>query len=353
MPVPESLKKIVPDVFESKTKRTIEIQVDKKVYLFTLVSFPEGGYVNIYGIDITERKQAEEEQKKLEEQLRQSQKLEAIGQLAGGVAHDFNNLLGGIMGNAELIQTQAGSDHKFDKYVQRVVQSVTKASDLTRQLLTFARKVRVNFVSVDVQDCIGNVIELLRHAIDKRIILATNFGAVLSKTIGDSNMLENALLNIAINARDAMPLGGTLSFATDNVVLNDVNMPRNAPELTLGEYVRVTIRDTGSGMDEKTMLRIFEPFFTTKEIGKGTGLGLAAVYGCVRQHHGHVMVESELGKGSAFIIFLPVLTVNEQQSGPAAQVCVKGKGNILIVDDEAAIGEVAVELLTGNRYTPT
>jgi CheY-like chemotaxis protein len=106
-------------------------------------------------------------------------------------------------------------------------------------------------------------------------------------------------------------------------------------------------------MDEKTMLRIFEPFFTTKEIGKGTGLGLAAVYGCVRQHHGHVMVESELGKGSAFIIFLPVLTVNEQQSGPAAQVCVKGKGNILIVDDEAAIGEVAVELLTGIRYTPT
>jgi PAS domain S-box-containing protein len=303
--------------------------------------------------DITDRKHTQEEKTKLEEQLRQSQKMEAIGQLAGGVAHDFNNLLGGIMGNAELIQTYAGSDHKFDKYVQRVVQSVTKASDLTRQLLTFARKVRVNFVSVDVHNCIGNVIELLRHTIDKRIILATNFGAGLSKTIGDSNMLENALLNIAINARDAMPLGGTLSFATENVVLNDVNMPRNAPELTLGEYVRITIRDSGSGMDEKTMLRIFEPFFTTKEVGKGTGLGLAAVYGCVRQHHGHVMVESEIGIGSAFIIYLPVLRVNEQQPGPAVQICVKGKGNILIVDDDAAIGEVTVELLTGIGYTPT
>jgi len=352
-PAPESLRKIVLDVFESKTKRTIEIQVDKKVYLFTLVSFPEGDYVNIYGIDITERKQAEEKQEKLEDQLRQSQKLEAIGQLAGGVAHDFNNLLGGIMGNAELIKMHSGKDPTIARYSDIIANSSAKAADLTRQLLTFARKVRVNFTKVNIHSGIENVIELLVHTIDKRIEIIKNFDAASSFVQGDSNMLENALLNIAINARDVMPDGGTLSFATDNVMLNDVNMPRFAPELISGEYVRVTIRDTGSGMDEKTMLRIFEPFFTTKEVGKGTGLGLAAVYGCVRQHHGHVMVESELGKGSAFIIYLPVLRVNEQQSVPAAQFCVKGKGNILIVDDEAAIGKVAVELLTGIGYTPT
>jgi signal transduction histidine kinase len=296
--------------------------------------------------------QAEEKNKKLEDQLRQSQKLEAIGQLAGGVAHDFNNLLGGIMGNAELIKIHSGKDPTIDRYSDVIISSSVKAADLTRQLLTFARKVRVNFTKVNIHAGIENVIELLKHTIDPRIEIVKKFDAAPGLVQGDSNMLENALLNIAINARDVMPAGGTLSFATNNVVLNDANIPRYAPELAAGEYVRVTIRDTGSGMEEKTMLRIFEPFFTTKEIGKGTGLGLAAVYGCVRQHKGHVMVESALGMGSAFIIYLPVLLVNEQQAGPAAQVCVKGKGNILMIDDDQRIGEIAVELLNGIGYTP-
>jgi two-component system, cell cycle sensor histidine kinase and response regulator CckA len=297
--------------------------------------------------------QAEEKNRKLEDQLRQSQKLEAIGQLAGGVAHDFNNLLGGIMGNAELIKIHSGKDPTIDRYSDVIISSSAKAADLTRQLLTFARKVRVNFTKVNIHAGMENVIELLEHTIDRRIEIAKKFEAESFLVQGDSNMIENALLNIAINARDAMPAGGTLSFATDNVMLNEANKPRTVPELDIGAYVRVTIRDTGSGMDEKTMLRIFEPFFTTKEVGKGTGLGLAAVYGCVRQHNGHVIVESELGKGSAFIMYLPVSHVNEQQSGPSAQECVNGKGNILIVDDEQAIGEIAVELLSGIGYTPT
>jgi PAS domain S-box-containing protein len=302
--------------------------------------------------DITVRKRAEEKQAKLEDQLRQSQKLEAIGQLASGVAHDFNNLLGGIMGNAELIKMHSNEDAALNRYSDTIINSCNNAADLTKQLLTFARKAHVSFTKVNVMTAVENVIELLAHTFDRRIEIVGKFEASATSVKGDSSMLENAFLNIAINARDAMPGGGTLSFATDNVLMDDSSLPLDAFDLKAGEYVRVTIRDSGSGIEKETMKRIFEPFFTTKEVGKGTGLGLAAVYGCVRQHNGHIMVESEIGKGSAFIIYLPVLHVNQSQPAPAARACVRGKGNILVVDDERVIGEVAVELLKGIGYTP-
>jgi len=296
--------------------------------------------------------QAEEKNKKLEDQLRQSQKLEAIGQLAGGVAHDFNNLLGGIMGNAELIQIHAGKDQELGKYVRKIIQSANKAADLTHQLLTFARKARVNFLPTDVHDRISNVIELLAHTIDKRIVMATDFGAPHSKINGDSNMLENALLNIAINARDAMAEGGTITFVTANASLTAETMPAGVKDLASGEYVLVSIKDTGTGIDKSTVQRIFEPFFTTKELGKGTGLGLASVYGCICQHNGQITVESEIGSGTMFTLFLPVCPVAQSKESSADPVCIHGKGNILVIDDDEIIGDTAVEILKGLGYSP-
>jgi two-component system, cell cycle sensor histidine kinase and response regulator CckA len=302
--------------------------------------------------DITERKQAEEKQIHLEEQLRQSQKLEAIGQLAGGVAHDFNNLLGGIMGNAELIQIHTGKDHELGRYVKKIVDSANKAADLTHQLLTFARKARVNFVSVDIHESIGNVIELLNHTIDKRIIVTTDFGAARPKITGDSNLLENALLNIAINARDAMPCGGTLTFATANAMLTHETMPADFKDLASGEYVVVSVKDTGTGIDKSTLQRIFEPFFTTKEAGKGTGLGLAAVYGCIGQHNGRITVDSEMGVGTTFTLFLPVCSIVKSIDRSADPVCIKGEGNVLVIDDDEIIGSTVMEILKAIGYSP-
>jgi PAS domain S-box-containing protein len=302
--------------------------------------------------DITERRRAEEEKTKLEDQLRQSQKLEAIGQLAGGVAHDFNNLLGGIMGSAELIKMHEKKDTETNKYADRIIHSTTKAADLTRQLLTFARKARVNFTQVEICGRIENVIELLRHSIDRKIEIITKFMAGPCFIQGDSNMLENALLNIAINARDAMPRGGTLTFTTSNEIIAQNTIRSEGDAIKPGSYICVAITDTGTGMDKETQKRIFEPFFTTKEAGKGTGLGLAAVYGCVRQHNGYINVDSEIGAGTTFTIYLPESSSAFATEVPDDSVCVKGTGTILIIDDEQVIGDTLREILKDLGYSP-
>jgi two-component system, cell cycle sensor histidine kinase and response regulator CckA len=342
---------------QSTVRETSEMTLGNRFYSITADPIIDStmtilGAVHVIS-DITERKQTEEENAILQEQLRQSQKMEAIGQLAGGVAHDFNNLLGGIMGNAELIKMQTVAQSQVDRYVNRIIDASNKAADLTHQLLAFARKARVNFVPVDMHASIGNTIELLTHTVDKRIDIQKDFSASLSKVNGDSNQLENALLNIGINARDAMPRGGVLSFATANITIDGSNKPHDALDLAPGSYLRISIRDTGTGMNEETMSRIFEPFFTTKDPGKGTGLGLAAVYGCMRQHNGHISVDSIQGKGSVFTLFLPVTSAIVGKKHVETNAQVTGKGSILVIDDEELIGASACELLAKIGYTPS
>lgn len=302
--------------------------------------------------DITERIRAEEERKELEDRLRHSQKLEAVGQLASGVVHDFNNVLGGIMGNAELIHDRAGGDAELKKFADRILRSSAKAAELTKQLLAFARKGRVNFKQVDIHSSIGNVIELLGHTIDKRIEIATNFHATISKVTADSNQIENAFLNIALNARDAMPEGGRLTFATSNVELTKEIVPAVGEELAPGPYMRVSIEDTGIGIDQDTMGRIFEPFFTTKGPGRGTGLGLAVAYGCIRQHNGHIAVESEKGKGTSFILLLPASAIAAHEEPQPDAGPVRGCGSVMILDDEEVIAATTAELVTALGYKP-
>jgi len=300
----------------------------------------------------TELRESEEKQKHLEDQLRQSQKLEAIGQLAGGVAHDFNNLLGGIMGNAELIKMHKAIDPEICRYADRIIQASTKAADLTGQLLAFARKARVNYTRINIQARIENAIELLKHTIDRKIEIVTRFTTEPSFVLGDANMLENALLNIAINARDAMPNGGTLTFETNMVTLTKNIFPCDTEDLVPGEYIRIAITDTGTGIDKETQKRIFEPFFTTKEAGKGTGLGLAAVYGCVCQHKGQIKLESEIGIGTTFTILLPLVLPELLSEIPVDSVCVNGHGNVLVVDDEKVVGDTLGEILKSLGYSP-
>jgi PAS domain S-box-containing protein len=296
-----------------------------------------GNPSGMWGIirDITERKQAEEKQKKLEEQIRQSQKLEAIGQLSSGVAHDFNNLLGGIMGHAELLKMHLSEGSDLLRHTGSIISSCVKAADLTKQLLTFARKAPVELQKIDMNTFIKQVVGLMERTIDRRIEIAVN-----------------ALLNIAINARDAMPEGGRLSITSETVDLDEDALANEHFKVVKGPYIRIIVEDTGTGMSKAIKDRIFEPFFTTKEVGKGTGLGLASVYGCVKQHNGYITVDSHLGIGTQFNFFFPAI----KSAGPIASVkeeeaLIPGKGALLVVDDEPVYHEVLNQLFSGLGYT--
>ena len=313
-----------------------------------------GNPSGMWGIirDITERKQAEEKQKKLEEQIRQSQKLEAIGQLSSGVAHDFNNLLGGIMGHAELLKMHLSEGSDLLRHTGSIISSCVKAADLTKQLLTFARKAPVELQKIDMNTFIKQVVGLMERTIDRRIEIAVNVQKEPAFISGDLNQLENTLLNIAINARDAMPEGGRLSITSETVDLDEDALANEHFKVVKGPYIRIIVEDTGTGMSKVTKDRIFEPFFTTKEVGKGTGLGLASVYGCVKQHNGYITVDSHLGIGTQFNFFFPAI----KSAGPIASVkeeeaLIPGKGALLVVDDEPVYHEVLNQLFSGLGYT--
>jgi signal transduction histidine kinase len=244
------------------------------------------------------------ERRRLEAQLRQSQKMEAIGQLAGGIAHDFNNLLAVITSYSELlIDGMPGDDERRDD-LHEIRRAAERATALTRQLLAFSRRQVLLPTVVDLNAAVRDLERMLRRAIGRDI----EFEAALDDTIGrvrvDLGQLDQILINLAVNARDAMPSGGKLRFATANVALGPEYAAAN-PGVTAGDYVAVYVSDTGVGMDAETLARAFEPFFTTKEVGKGTGLGLSTVFGIVRQSGGHVAVESAVGRGTTFQVYLP------------------------------------------------
>lgn len=291
------------------------------------------------------------EHKRLEGQLRQAQKMEAIGQLAGGIAHDFNNLLGGIMGYAELLLDSLSHDENSSADVREIIDTSQRAADLVAQLLAFSRRGKIQSITVDVHEVIDKAVKLLEHTIDRKIVIEREFKASARLTSGDPTQLQNAILNLAVNARDAMPDGGTLTFATDLVTLNDDFCCQHGLYAGGGVYIEVSVTDTGIGMDKEILSQIFEPFFTTKGVGKGTGLGLAAVYGIVREHSGAISVVSEPGQGSIFRVYLPVAEVEtEATPDTESEQLTPCRATILIVDDEDSIRKTAARMLADLGY---
>jgi signal transduction histidine kinase/CheY-like chemotaxis protein len=301
--------------------------------------------------EIIERKRAEEETAVLQEQLRQSQKMEAIGQLAGGVAHDFNNILTIINGRSELTLLKLKERDPLKGNIEEIKKAGDRAASLTRQLLAFSRRQILEFKVLDLNAILLELNKMLRRVIGEDIELVTVLGEDLGKIRTDPSQIEQVILNLAVNARDAMPNGGKLILETANVELDDA-YSRTHVEVKSGPYVMLSVSDTGVGMAPEVKERIFEPFFTTKEKGKGTGLGLATVYGIVKQSDGNVWVYSELGHGTAFKIYLP------RVEGPAEPTVDKdegesittGKGTILLVEDEGALRELTAEFLRKLGY---
>jgi PAS domain S-box-containing protein len=289
-----------------------------------------------------------------EEALRQSAKMEAVGQLTGGIAHDFNNLLQGILGALDRVKKRIseGRIGEVDRFLDGAMQSANRAAALTHRLLAFSRRQPVDPRPVDINVLIPTVEELLRRSIGEAIDMEVVPAADLWLVRCDGNQLENALLNLAINARDAMPDGGTLTIKTANIVLD----ARQAVlwELNAGEYVRLCVSDTGVGMTADVRARAFDPFYTTKPIGQGTGLGLSMIYGFVRQADGSVRIESEVGKGTAIEILLPRFT-GEAEAPAVAEPAVDGQNGhkhevVLVVEDEAVVRLLIVELLNDLGY---
>ena len=294
------------------------------------------------------------EQRMLEEQLRHSQKMDSIGRLAGGVAHDFNNMLGGIMGAAEVLSLSLGEGHPAGRWVEIIIDASKRAAELTDKLLSFSRKAKVQDTKVDTHAIIAKTCSLLERSIDRRIVLRQELTALRPCVRGDPSRLQNALLNLGVNARDAMAEGGTLTFATKNVVLDAPYCEASPFELTPGQYVQISVSDTGTGMDDQTRTRAFEPFFTTKEQGKGTGLGLASVYGTMREHHGAINVHSEVGRGTAFDLCLPVDAGPDDAAADAEEAfqdTTVFEGRVLVVEDEASMRAVADEFLTSMGFS--
>lgn len=285
----------------------------------------------------------------LEEQLTQAQKLESIGLLAGGIAHDFNNIIGAILGYASFMKSKVSPDDKFYRYLDTIERSATRAAELTAQLLAFARGGKYNVSPINMNKVINDTISIIRSTFDKSITIQKHLAEELPSIEGDVGQMEQVIMNICVNARDAMPDGGVLTIesSTSHISKDYADKHIDARE---GEYVVITISDTGLGMDRDTMNRIFEPFFTTKEKGKGTGLGLSMVYGIVKNHGGFIRVYSELNVGTTFRLYLPASEKDVAEEQTKKRVIKGGSETILVVDDEEPIRNLACDILESAGY---
>jgi signal transduction histidine kinase/CheY-like chemotaxis protein len=304
--------------------------------------------------DITDRKRAEKENRRLEKRVRQAEKMAAVGELAAGIAHNINNHLTPILGNAELLGASPETVPEHAEMLEDIIRASRRAAELVDQLLAFGRKGRFRNGPVDMSQVIREVADLLAPGADKRIDVTLNLLADAPTVTGDATQLQNTLLNLTLNACDAMPDGGELTFTTEDVTL-DKEYCRSRPyEIRPGRYLRVSVADTGIGMDEEVQARIFEPFFTTKKTGKGTGLGLASVYGCVKGHHGSIEVESAPGHGATFDLFLPIEKSAEDTAMPVAGAHPSSEtGRILVVDDETPLCSLVGAVLEDLGYAVT
>ncbi|MFC1555254.1 PAS domain S-box protein, partial [candidate division KSB1 bacterium] len=295
-------------------------------------------------LDMTYRKQAEEEKKRLEEQLFHAQKMESIGRLAGGIAHDFSNILGVIMGYADLLRLRFNDpDTKEGKAVNNIFRNAKRSKALISQLLTFARPSKFSPEPVYINKLIKDTIQVSEKMFEKKVVIRYNLSKDVKIVFGDRNQLDQVLTNIFINAKDAMPNGGILEIRSENFVISDKNK-KHFHSLECGKYAKICISDDGIGMTKKIKNQIFEPFFTTKYYGKGTGLGLATVYGIIKNHDGFIEVESEKNEGSTFIIYLPISSKKIKLKSDAKDL-IMGDARILVVDDEDDMRELMMEQL--------
>jgi len=294
--------------------------------------------------DVTERKA-------LEDQLRQAQKMEAVGKLAGGVAHDFNNLLTVITGYSQILMDQQAENAQASHSIEQILRAADRATSLTRQLLAFSRRQMLQPRLVCLNTLVRNLEKMLRPLLGERVQIVVRSASDLGGVRADPSQLEHILMNLAVNARDAMPRGGTLTVSTANADLGEF-FSRTHPGAAPGQYVLLSLSDTGTGMDEHTLAHLFEPFFTTKEPGRGTGLGLSMVYGIVKQSGGYISVESKLNEGTTFRIYLPRINeVEEPKSAEAAPATrLTGSGTILLVEDEDAVRSLVETILSSDGY---
>jgi signal transduction histidine kinase len=300
--------------------------------------------------DITDLRQAEDALRESEGRLRQSQKMEAVGQLAGGVAHDFNNLLTAILGYGEILTKRVAADPKSLRDVNEICKAGRRAASLTQQLLAFSRKQVLQPEVLALNAVVGGIEMMLQRLIGEDIELRTVLAKSQARVKADPGQIEQVILNLAVNARDAMPLGGRLLIETENADFDED--AARARGLSTGRYVALAVTDTGCGMDAATRAHIFEPFFTTKEVGKGTGLGLATVYGIVKQSGGQIGVESELGRGTTFKIYLPRVDDAADQGAPEISPLAveRGAETILVVEDDEAVLGLMCEILEATGY---
>jgi two-component system, cell cycle sensor histidine kinase and response regulator CckA len=342
---PDSKAIIIECLSSGESRMNLQTTMRHRTISWSFIPLAGSRIVHCYGNDITERLN-------LEAQLRHSVKMEAVGQLAAGVAHDFNNILTIIQGHAELLQQMPALPQKGEKSVRAIATAAERASQLINQLLMFSRKQVMQQKLVNINDVIQNISPMLHGLVGEHVAFEFTAAQELPALSVDVGMIEQVVVNLVINARDAMRRGGALRLGTSKQQLDPVASVLN-PEARPGHFVCLTVADSGCGMDANTMSHMFEPFFTTKEPGKGTGLGLATVYGIVKQHQGWVVVESEIGQGSTFTIFLPsVLKPAEPVAASAAQTPAQaqsamslGDETILVVEDEPALRELVVNVL--------
>ena len=318
------------------------------MYLNASVVQGAGGeplYLLLYLRDVTERRS-------LEDQLRQAQKMEAVGQLAGGIAHDFNNLLTAILGSTELLLADTPPDDPRRVDVQEIGRSAHRAAALVRQLLAYSRKQVLQPRRVNLNGIVHDMGAMLRRVVGERIVLELDLDPGLGFVTADPGQLEQVIANLAVNARDAMPDGGTLTITTANVSGPGVPAAANEGQREGGPFVTLAVSDTGTGMDEQVLSRMFEPFFTTKELGRGTGLGLATVYGIVRQSGGRIQVSSRPGEGSTFTVYLPRAEApGRAVAAPAAAEAVPGGSEtVLVTEDEEAVRHLVCRVLRARGY---
>jgi len=306
-----------------------------------------GGQSSFVGVirDLTERKRAEE-------QLVQAQKMEAVGQLSGGIAHDFNNLLTVILGNSEVLADSLKARPDLEKMVNSIMSAAERGGELTQRLLAFSRRQTLQPTNIDCNRLVVRMQELLRRTLREHISIRVETEEGLWAAFADPGQLESALLNLSLNAQDAMPNGGSLTIATQNMALDDLYQAMH-PEVPPGRYVMLAITDNGTGMSPEVKAKVFEPFFTTKEVGKGSGLGLSMVYGFVKQSNGHVSIYSELGLGTTIRLYLPASSVaQDADMGESNSVTPAFQGNetVLVVEDDPFVRAYAVSSLRALGY---
>jgi two-component system cell cycle sensor histidine kinase/response regulator CckA len=324
---------------------------DGRLYLeaqtITPVRDARGGISHFVSVtrDISHRR-------RLEEQLRQSQKMEAVGRLSGGVAHDFNNLLAVILGFGDMLLRSLPPDARFERYCGEILKAANRGAGLTRQLLAFSRQQTLQPKVIDLNAVVSESEKMLGRLLGEDVELVTSLDPDLGHVKIDPGEMEQVIMNLAVNARDAMPRGGTLTMETANLEHTEASAGKYGYPVAMGSYVRLTVTDTGIGMDEATRAHIFEPFFTTKGLGKGTGLGLATVYGVVEQSKGHISVESKVGRGTSFTILLPRLATPVTSVGedPRKDAVLHGTETVLLAEDDDAARGLWREMLETLGY---